>query len=374
MSFKTEIDTFIKEIDLVKVAVDLGCIDSDKVNCDGATYRGNCPKGHQSNSESCCCINGYLGHCFNCGYGFGPIQLVQDIKFGERTKRTFWDTLDFLSTYSSYELNIKKEIKTEVSEDYTVFEILTSASNIFHEKLLENKDVLGICKELWGLNLATIKKFKIGFSLGDGLFNELKTKGFDAHDIISTGLFMFHSGQPVEFFNKRITFPYLYNGLCRYFVARETKFTPKTEYEKNRKYKKLLTYNADKKRTYISKCVQNDVLFNIDSVKDSDEIIITEGVADCINLSINGFSSISPVTVRYRKADLENVLRLVAKKKKIYIANDNEYNSSGSKGALEMALELTKKGYKVSIIEIPLNEERKKIREWLKTIDEGVQK
>ena len=46
-----------------------------------------------------------------------------------------------------------------------------------------------------------------------------------------------------------------------------------------------------------------NVIFNTDSLNVTEELFITEGVADCISIAQAGYSCISPVTVRFKKED-----------------------------------------------------------------------
>jgi DNA primase len=158
----------------------------------------------------------------------------------------------------------------------------------------------------------------------------------------------------------RIVFPYIYGSFVVYFVARETPLTPQNDYEKGRKYKKMLTHNT--KRRHISEHVKNDTLYNFEAIRGANEIILTEGVTDCISLANLGLKTISPVTKKYSQKEFEIIKTHIPKSKDIIIMNDNELNNEGSKSALKMAEELSLEGYQVKVIPIPLDEVRQKKR------------
>jgi hypothetical protein len=71
----------------------------------------------------------------------------------------------------------------------------------------------------------------------------------------------------------------------------------------------LLLTRSDRHR-YVSVHVANETFYNEDAVRGADELLITEGVTDCISALQVGVPCISPVTVRFRKQDHRKLVAL----------------------------------------------------------------
>ena len=120
------------------------------------------------------------------------------------------------------------------------------------------------------------------------------------------------------FFRNRIVFPYWKQGRVVYMIGRKTPWTPDSEYEKS-KYKKLLRKSA--KRPHIAPCVSNGVFYNEDCLAtETERVVITEGVTDCIALMERGVPCISPVTVCFRDQDHAKLLSLVKGVERVFIS------------------------------------------------------
>lgn len=131
----------------------------------------------------------------------------------------------------------------------------------------------------------------------------------------------------------------------------------------------MLTHDVGKGRTYIAPGIQNDTIFNQDVLFKAKDVIITEGITDCIAFHQYGFSAISPVTVRFRKKDADVIERLLRKDQTIYMSNDNDFNAAGEDGAFDTAVALSLKGFTVKMITIPLEEKQKNARNKLDALE-----
>jgi DNA primase len=355
---------------LIDVAKELLVVDAKGFS--GSSYIGNCPKGHPSNSGRSFNMNPLYYYCFNCGIGGDLIRFVQEFKFGGITKETFFLSLKFLAERVGIILadTGEKYCHEEYENTKTALEILCLATEFYHQSLtVEHREWL---KRRYGLTEETISKFKIGYSNGDCLFRHLHSKGgYTKEQALLSGLFtkyeVFDGLQLKEFFQHRIVFPYFRHNQVSYMIGRKTDKTPTSKFE-NGKYKKLLTFNEEKNRTYISRGIQNDIIFNQDILFKAKEVIITEGVTDCIALSQYGFHSISPVTIRFTKKDVERIVRILNKDQIIYICNDNEFNQAGASGAYDTALELSLKGFNIKLITIPLEDKHNDARKRLEAL------
>jgi hypothetical protein len=168
-----------------------------------------------------------------------------------------------------------------------------------------------------------------------------------------------------DFFCDRLVFPYWKGGQVVYFIARATQFTGDEEWERS-KYKKLLTHSE--RHGYVSETVRNDTFYNEDSARGAEEVLITEGVTDCISAAQAGIACISPVTTRFRKQDVPKLLRLTRWAKRVVICNDAETSGAGAAGAEESASALHAEGRDVRIAELPRPEgvDKVDVNEFLK--------
>lgn len=204
--------------------------------------------------------------------------------------------------------------------------------------------------EKWGITDKTINVLKIGFApVKDSLLDE--TNGvFDPKLLKSSGLVIDTGFGVKDFFKGRIVFPYWKGSHVVYFIGRKCEHTPQTKYE-SAKYKKQLVHSE--KREYISGDVNNSYFYGENSIKNANNILITEGVTDCIMAIQNGIPCISPVTTRFRKEDYQRMLSLVERVNTVYICNDAEDNESGLKGAIDTAKYLESEGIDVKLVQLP---------------------
>jgi hypothetical protein len=138
-------------------------------------------------------------------------------------------------------------------------------------------------------------------------------------------------------------------------IGRKTPWTPKDKHESG-KYKKSLVHNE--KNPYVIKSINNSTLYNEDClVRKPPVILVAEGITDAIAAMERGFNAISPVTVRFKKADIDRLSRkLTGYSGKIIIIPDNEISKVGLDGALNTARTLSEQGLDARIAELPLEE------------------
>jgi len=260
----------------------------------------------------------------------------------------------------------KEAHQAENAERMLCEEIMTSAAWYYHTKLKQGK-----FSYLWntyfveakGISDEMIEKFALGFADG-GLYSFLSLI-YPDKDLIKTGLFRITRTGLVDYFVGRMVYPYWFRGRVVYFIAREFEgVTPKNKYEYHEKeiegkkvldepikFKKLRIHSE--KNSYISKTVKNDWLYGLDSIKNSETIIITEGVADCISAIQCGYSCISPVTTIFRKHDHDQLIKYCKQAKQVIICNDVEDNDSGAIGAGKTGTVLACAGLEVSVATLP---------------------
>lgn len=206
-------------------------------------------------------------------------------------------------------------------------------------------------KQRYGFTDETIDQLQLGWSDGH-LFEHLtRTTGATRRRLLGTGLFVpLKGGGVVDFFCNRLVFPYWRGGRVVYFTARATEHTGDESWEQA-KYRKLRVH-AEQQR-YISPTVRNDYFFNEDAARGTDELVLTEGVPDCISAWQCGVASVSPGTTSLRSQDLPRLLELTRQTKRIIICNDSEASGAGDRSALAIAAHLWAEGREVCIASIP---------------------
>jgi DNA primase len=243
----------------------------------------------------------------------------------------------------------KKELE-RIVERREVQRLLTVAAAYYHAvvptKIREN-----LYREHYGFTDETIDSLHLGWADGHLFAHLTEDLGIGREPALQTGLFVVLKGGAVaDFFQKRLVFPYWKAGQVVYFVARATPYTGDEEWEKA-KYKKLLTHSA--RHNYVSTTVGNDAFYNEDAVHGAEELLITEGVTDCISARQAGVACISPVTTRFRKQDVPRLIELTRHARRIVICNDAESSGAGEAGARETAAALGEAGRDVRIALIP---------------------
>jgi len=319
-------------------------------------YHGN---KHGSNSKTSLTVDPTQGvyHCFNCGEGGDAITWLM-----KNRGMSFMEVLRCLASKSKAGIELPEMDPEEQKrqnelwqERQQLWDLYASAAEICHNMLGERERKLLLDK--WGLTAETAEKFKFGFAPADGKFisKKLREKGFDWDLICRSGLV---NKGGYDHFQGRLVFPYWRNGRVVYFIARRIEgITPEEEWEKA-KFKKLLVYNES---NHISKAVSNEYFCGEDTARGADELIITEGIADCYAAIQAGFSCISPVTVTFRKADFPRLAMLARRAKTVFICNDSEENRSGEKGALATAEYLESQGINIKLVQLPRPEGVEKV-------------
>jgi hypothetical protein len=155
-----------------------------------------------------------------------------------------------------------------------------------------------------------------------------------------------------------LVFPYWRAGQVVYFAARRTEETGDEKWEEP-KYKKLLTHSKD--YDYVSPTVGNDYIYNEGAARDAEELLITEGITDCISARQVGVPCISPATTSFRKQDVPRLLQITRSTKRVIICNDSEVNGAGEAGALKTAADLWSERRDVRVALIPRPEGQEKI-------------
>ena len=245
-----------------------------------------------------------------------------------------------------------------ISERHRLEALLTAAAAYYHH-VLPSKLRREWYRDRYGFTDETVDRLLLGWADGHLFEHVTELLGASREEALSTGLFVRRPDGAVEDFLKdRLVFPYWRRGRVVYFIGRATEHTGQEPWEQA-KYKKLVGHSE--RHPYVSRLVTNDAFYNEDAARGARELLITEGVTDCISAVQAGVACISPVTVRFRKKDRERLVSLTARAKRLVICNDNEESGAGEAGALETALALHAAGRDVRVAVIPRPEGKAKI-------------
>lgn len=318
----------------------------------GRVFQGLSPFHPETHPSFCIWPETQSWYDFSGGYGLGGdvFAYVQ-----QRDRVGFKDAVFSLAERAQIrrpdqdEKAFQQELALLV-ERRDVERLLTQAAAYYH-RVLPSRIRKELYQQHYGLTDKANNDLQLGWADGhlwDYFRDELKV---ERNRALRTGLFVIIKGGKVaDFFRDRLVFPYWRRGQVVYFIARSTKYTGDETWERS-KYKKLLTHSN--RHSYVSNTVKNDCFYNEDAVRCADELLITEGVTDCISAMQAGIHCISPVTVRFRKQDVPRLLQLTGRARRITICNDSEESGSGLAGALETAAVLFEAGRDVRIAQLP---------------------
>ncbi len=269
-------------------------------------------------------------------------------------KKDFQEIIKIAADYARIEI---KKIN-ENDEKEQVLDTLGAVVGYYHSCLTDEwREYLF---KTWGISNETIDKLKIGYAPRDGAGLQMGLKDVvHQDDLIKAGLV--YDNSKYDVYQGRIIFPYLENNRVVYTIARRTERTPTRKNKKTGEQEEASKYLKNPVKTEnnpcISKFVNNDIFYGIDSIKDADEVVITEGITDAMSLLQAGIPTISPVTTQFKKTTLPDMLQLVKEIENIYVCNDNdgteEEEGPGDEGAFKTIDYLTENGLEVLYIQLP---------------------
>jgi DNA primase catalytic core len=219
--------------------------------------------------------------------------------------------------------------------------ILDDATDFFHfllkDRIKERELQIEGFLAKRGIAPSSLEKFRVGYATSSpALITHLtKNTHYSEVDLMMAGLAMrTEAGILYSFFRNRIIFPFLRDGKAFYMTGRSLdKTLPK--------YLNLPTSDQFKKD-----------IFNPDALRSSSkEILLTEGIIDCVLAEQYGYPAISLAGMEGGDG-LSKRLR----DKKAYIVFDNEHNGAGQAGAVKLASTLSRDGVEARIVTLPRKE------------------
>lgn len=253
-------------------------------------------------------------YCHKCRQGGDVISLYQ-------IQNRLYDRREAIVKMAAYyDVPFNHLSEEEIKKIHTrdeIFEYFTALC----ETTLRESPLYEEVKKDRGFIDETMQKHRIG--LVNKHVKQLLEDNFSKKDLIETG---FLTERGTWCYDHRIVYPYLDgHGKAVYFIYRLIKTDP--DFADDRKYIKHMVSG----REY----VQNE-FYGLNSLHDfkSNILIITEGVTDAISVIQAGYPCLSPVTIRFKVADFEKIIRYCKRFDQVIVINDNEENEQGLKGAL----------------------------------------
>lgn len=164
----------------------------------GSQYKARCPFHSEKSPSFYVSPSRGSYHCFGCsehGDIFGFTMKIEGINFK--------DALRMLADKAGVSLaNFKKE------ETSSLIDILENATLFFEHELKNNVEAQNYLKGR-GLNIETIKNFRIGYAPNDWrqLYTKLNKAGYSDEEIVTSGVCIKHEKGLYDRFRGRIMFP-----------------------------------------------------------------------------------------------------------------------------------------------------------------------
>ena len=297
-------------------------------------------------------------HDFSNGGGLGGDVFAY---IQQRDGGTFSDALGVLAAqhgiHSEHQDTeaARRELE-RLLERRAIERLLTQAAAHYHQALssqIRNEWY----RQHYGFTDETINELRLGWASGHLFSHFVDALKVERTLALKTGLFVVHGDRVEDFFRERLVFPYWQRGQVAYFIARSTQSTDPGR--PCSKYTKLLTHSD--RHSYVSETVRNDTFYNEDAARRTDELVITEGITDCISAWQAGIPCISPATTRFRTQDLPKLVQLTRRATRIIICNDAEASGAGTVGAVDTATALHAEGRDVRIAQLPRPEGVEKV-------------
>ena len=171
----------------------------------GNNFFGLCPFHNEKTPSFSVAAVKQIYYCFGCGKGGNVFSFIMDYQ-----KISFPESIKILADQYNIKLDINKA--ELVSDIYSsLYEMHEVAEDLYHKNLFseKGKNAIKYLKNR-GINLDTIKTFKIGLSFNkwDQLVDKCKQSGFSINNFEKSGLFVKSKNNSFfDRFRSRIMFP-----------------------------------------------------------------------------------------------------------------------------------------------------------------------
>lgn len=264
--------------DAVLAAADIVSVVSDYVQLEdrGNQWFGCCPFHHEKTPSFSVTPEKNMYYCFGCHEGGDTIKFVMEmekVRFPEAIKilaRKFGVEIKYSNSFAP-----RQEAETDSKELY--IDLYNRVADMFHYGLLKTeagKFALDYITKR-GISMATIEKFKLGYSPADRswLKKFLRSKNFSDDFLAKSGLFS-KKYPDIAFFSDRLMFPIFdRRGQAVAFGGRFLRGDP----EKSPKY-----LNSGDLIQYKKGDTLYAFNFAKNSIRENKKVIFCEGYMDCI--------------------------------------------------------------------------------------------
>lgn len=254
----------------------------------GINFKARCPFHSEKTPSFFISPDRQIWHCFGCGLGGGVIKFYMLIE-----NASFSEALEYFS--EKLGLNYRKNEKTALRQKKEILEALETATKYFENQLFKktNQEILEYLTKKRGLNLDTIKHFRLGYSQPsyDDLKKYLLSQGFKVEVLKTCGLFIIKDdGGFYDRFRNRIMFP-VFDMQNRVVGFSARIYEPRLEANQNKdeiaKYintPNTLVYNKSRVLYLLNSAKK--------SIKESDQVIIVEGNMDALMSHQTGITNV----------------------------------------------------------------------------------
>jgi len=377
-----EVKEYYRQITAVDIGEVARAVWGDRITEErGSVLHIDCPQHHSVSGTSLHVERDtQLWRCWGCGISGDVLQLVEFAHHGVVTSgvagvmtESHREARDWLAE----KVGLPKLAHMGLSDaEITSLErrevtlqraraVLTAAAAWYHARLMENAPVKAWLQQQYAFDDEMLVAHAIGFADLHGLRDHLYGLDFTTEELLASGLFRPNDAgdesKVLPFFNQRVMFPYRSRGRVTYFIGRKCPLTPDNKWESS-KYKKLPTHDPEQ-RPWVAEGIENNQLFNEDCLLARPrQVIITEGITDCLAVMARGVPCISPVTVNIRHEDWARIIPKLQRVKEVIICQDNELSAAGWKGALSTARQLEAAGIACRLAELPLDDAQRQAR------------
>lgn len=253
----------------------------------GAGYIGLCPFHNERTPSFSVSKSKGICKCFSCGKGGSPVNFLMELE-----QLSYYEALRYLA--KKYNIEIKEHEMTEKErEEATERESMLAVSEFalqhFEHNLTDTDDGRDIGLSYFrerGINDASIKKFRLGYSLDkrDDLVTSAKAKGYNEKYLVATGLCVQHdSGRIYDRFKGRVMYPIFgVSGKVLGFGGRTL-----------RKDKEVAKYVNSPESIVYRKSYELYGLYQAkQAIVKKDKCILVEGYMDVISMSQSGIENV----------------------------------------------------------------------------------
>lgn len=291
----------------------------------GNSLSGICPF-HQTKTYDSFRVNrnGQYFKCFNpeCNKKGNVITFVMLYK-----NCSFIEAVKFLAQRGECQVEFNNFSKDEMEQEDLISDIRLTTVEYCQNQLTDKaRKYLGDR----GITDNTGVDYSIGWD-DAGLLNYLLQK-YSLEDCINAGVIKNSNGKPADFFKNRIIFPNIVNGKVVHITGRSIDDT-------------------EPKYLHISGPI--DYLYNESVLRKSKEVILVEGIMDCLTLIQHNIPACATYGATIFKDEWVYKFRNVDK---VTICFDSEINNAGKEGAYKIAEKMPEKCW---IMELPLDNEKK---------------